>query len=146
MIEENWGSSLLARLMAERAASRSSPPIIELARDPREAIAYATAVLRGDDSIDRATALDQLKTRIDRLTDADSDEALSELAAHLPVLEGIMLRMTLEATTAKNPDHRVSYMKLALSAQASFARTLAWIATVKSQNTDKAKVIHDERD
>jgi hypothetical protein len=77
-------------LMEARAALRAgqrNPPVIEMSRDPREAVAYALAVIRGDDAIGKRDALDQLANRIDRFIDASSDEALSELAATLPIMD-----------------------------------------------------------
>jgi len=87
----------LIEVRAALHAGRKHPPVIEMSRDPREAVAYALAVIRGDDAIGKREALDQLAARIDRFIDASSDEALSELAATLPLMETLMCRYAMDA-------------------------------------------------
>lgn len=142
-------TSTTMALMEARAALRAgqrNPPVIEMSRDPREAVAYALAVIRGDDAIGKRDALDQLATRIDRFIDASSDEALSELAATLPIMETLMIRYAMEAATASIIERKYRLTKLMLMCQASFARTLALMAGLKAQRKGYANVVvHDDR-
>ena len=135
---------VLADVRAALRAGQRTPPVVELSRDPREAIAYAMAVIRADDTIDKRDALAQLGARIDRLVDAGSDGALRELAATLPLMETLMVRYAVDAVQAKNIDHKAKLTKLALQCQASFARTMALLATLRAQRTGKATVIVDD--
>ncbi|MBT9527085.1 MAG: hypothetical protein IV105_17650 [Rhizobacter sp.] len=138
----------LNALMAAREARNTGsqrPAIIETERNPRAAIAYAMSVVNGESSPDRAEALEALAARISVLKHGDSNEALEELAAHLPLLECQWLSLTIQASTTKNPDVRVKLTKLALQCQSAFSRTLALIATLKAQRDHKTRVlIHED--
>ena len=143
----NTHPSLAAMLAAREAHNTGSqrPAIIETERDPREAIAYAISVVNGESSPDRAEALEALAARISVLKHGDSDDALEELAAHLPLLEAQWLSLTIQASTTRNADVRVKLTKLSLQCQSAFARSLALVATPRAQRNQKAHVvIHDD--
>ena len=139
----------VAALIDVRAALRAgqrTPPVIQMSRDPREAVAYALAVIRGDsDTIGKREALDQLATRIEGFIDAGGDGALRELAATLPLMEALMVRYAMEAAQTNDIDRKYRLTKLALQCQASFARTMALIAGLRAQRKGQGRVIvHDD--
>ena len=69
-------------------AGQRNPPLIQLSRDPREAVAFAMAVIRGDSElIGKRDALDQLANRIDQLLDTSNQQIVwSRTAEQLPQL------------------------------------------------------------
>ena len=141
----------VAALIDVRAALRAgqrNPPVIQMSRDPREAVAYALAVIRGDsDTIGKSEALAQLAARIEGFIDAGGDGALRELAATLPLMEALMVRYAMEAAQTSDIDRKYRLTKLALQCQASFARTLALIAGLRAQRKGHGRVIvHDDND
>ncbi|MES2116824.1 MAG: hypothetical protein V4578_16805 [Pseudomonadota bacterium] len=126
-------------------AARHRPAPLTLPDDAREATAFALAAIRGDDTFDRATAIEGLSLRIDKLVDASGDDALSELAAHLPILEALFLRFATDAIETNLPANKSALARMALSAQASFGRTLALMAGLKLQRAGRAEVtVHDD--
>ena len=137
----------VAALIDVRAALRAgqrTPPVMEMSRDPREAVAYALAVIRGDDKIGKTEALNQLATRIEGFIDAGGDGALRELAATLPLMEALMVRYAMEAAQTNDIDRKYRLTKLALQCQASFARTMALIAGLRAQRKGQGRVIVHE--
>ena len=98
------------------------------------------AYINGEDSIDRAGAIEAMTARAASLAVADSDQALESLAEHLPVLHALFLRFSAEAIATKVPDHRAKLVKIALGAQASYARTQALIAGLRAQREGRATV------
>ena len=139
--------SALIEVRAALRAGQRRPPVIEMSRDPREAVAYALAVIRGDDTIGKSEALAQLATRIEGFIDAGGDVALRELAATLPLMEALMVRYAMEAAQTSDIDRKYRLTKLALQCQASFARTLALIAGLRAQRKGQGRVIvHDDND
>ena len=119
------------------------PGPLLLPDDPREAAALALAFIRGDDSFHRAQAIEALNGRISKLTNAGSDESLEELAAHLPVLEALFMRFASDTMIMNLPVHKSTMARMALSAQASYSRTVALIAGLKAQRDGKAQVTID---
>ena len=141
--------SALVEVRAALRAGQRRPPVIEMSRDPREAVAYALAVIRGDDTIGKSEALAQLATRIEGFIDAGGDGALRELAATLPLMEALMealmVRYAMEAAQTSDIDRKYRLTKLALQCQASFARTMALIAGLREQRKGRGRVIvHDD--
>ena len=139
--------SALIEVRAALRAGQRTPPVIEMSRDPREAVAYALAVIRGDDTIGKSEALAQLAARIEGFIDAGGDGALRELAATLPLMEALMVRYAMEAAQTSDIDRKYRLTKLALQCQASFARTMALIAGLRAQRKGHGSVIvHDDND
>ncbi|OYY62014.1 MAG: hypothetical protein B7Y51_09210 [Burkholderiales bacterium 28-67-8] len=99
------------------------------------------AYINGEDSIERASAIEAMTARASALAGADSDEALESLAEHLPVLNALFLRFSAEAIAAKQADHKAKLVKIALGAQNSYARTLALIAGLRAQREGRANVV-----
>jgi hypothetical protein len=126
--------------MSNDRISSHRPNAIQLPDDPREAAAGAVALIRGEDAFDRAAGAEALTRRIELLTNPDSDEALDEFTAHLPVLEALFLRFACEASVASRPQHQAALLKISLAAQAAYARTSALIAALRLQREGKASV------
>lgn len=138
-------ATALIDVRATLRAGQRTPPVIQMSADPREAVAYALAVIRGDsDTIGKKAALDQLATRIEGFIDAGGDDALRELAATLPLMEALMVRYAMEAVQISDIDRKYRLTKLALQCQASFARTMALIAGLREQRKGRGRVIVHE--
>ena len=131
-----------------RRATAHRPPALKLPDDPRDAAAQALAFINGADSYNRAAAIEGLNQRIAVLSDGDSDAALSELAAHLPILQSLFLKYSAEATTASRPEHKNSLLRMALSAQNSYTRTVIAISGLRQQRAGRGRinVIDDDKD
>jgi len=112
--------------------------------DSREATALAIAVIRGENSYNSARALEGLSTRISKLVDADSNEALEELASHLTILETLFVRFSTDAMHFTSPSQKAILIRMAMAAQTNYSRTLALIAGLKLQRQGKAQVIVDD--
>jgi hypothetical protein len=127
-------------------AGQRTPPIIQMSQDPREAVAYALAVIRGDeDKIGKRDALAQLSTRIERFIEGDTDDALRELAATMPLMEAMMVRYAMEAAQTSDVERKFRLTKLALQCQSSFARSLVLLAGLKAQRKGQGRVVvHDD--
>lgn len=121
--------------------SQHRPAPIALPTDPRRASAAVLAYINGDDGIERAGAIEAMAARAALLAVADSDDALESLAEHLPVLNALFLRFSAEAIATKLPDNRAKFIKIALGAQNSYARTVALIAGLRTQRAGRAIVI-----
>jgi len=66
---------------------------------------------------------------------------LIELSAQLPVLEALFLRFSGEAAKAECPEHKAIFVKVALSAQTSFSRTVALLIAL-GQKTAGVGSVH----
>lgn len=119
---------------------RPSASSIQLPEDPREAAAGAIALIRGESSFNRAMGAEALSRRIEKLSHPDSDEALAELTAHLPVLEALFLRFAGEAAALRRPEHQALLLKISLTAQAAYGRTSALVAALRLQRDGKARI------
>ena len=113
---------------------------ITLPADPQEATAQALAFIRGDDIYVRSQALEALNQRVSVLLEADSEKALTALAHQLPVMETLWLTFAAQASAATKVEHRAIYLRMALSAQASFSRTLTLIAGLRQQRGGRSTV------
>lgn len=120
--------------------SRHRPPPLHLPDDPRAAAALALALIRGDDSFNRAEAVEGLTARIAKLSDAGSAASLEELAAHLPILEALFMRFTADAMTTNMTGSKAALIRMALAAQTSYSRTVVLLAGLKLQRDGKALV------
>lgn len=127
-------------MMSENRITDHRPGAVRLPDDPREAAAGALALIRGESAFNRAAAAEALTRRIELLTIPDSDDALAEFTAHLPVLEALFLRFAGEASVAAKPEHQAALLKISLAAQAAYARTSALIAALRLQRDGKASV------
>ena len=132
--DEVQGMRQVARFSAHR------PTAIHLPDDPRLATAMVLAHVNGADSIDRAAAIEALTARAEVLADADPQEAIAALAEQLPVLNSLWLKFAAEAITARTPDARAVFLKLALSAQAAYGRTQALVIGLRLQSKGSACV------
>lgn len=117
------------------------PVRLKLPDDPREAAAMALAFIRGDDGYDRARAIEGMAARVAKLSDTGSAESLDELAAQLPVLYALFLRFASDAISTAHPANKSTLVRMALSAQTSYGRTVALIAGLKLQREGKAQVV-----
>lgn len=133
--DEVQGMRQVARLSQHR------PAPVQLPADPRLASAAVLAYINGADGIDRAAAIEVMTARATSLAVADSDEALENLADHLPVLNALFLRFSAEAIATKLPDNRAKLMKIALSAQNAYARTQVLLAGLRAQKEGRARVV-----
>lgn len=116
---------------------------MELPSDPRSAATAVLAFINGEEGIQRAAAIEAMTARATLLADANSDGALEGLAEHLPVLNALFLRFSAEAISAKLPDHKAKFVKIALSAQSAYGRTQALIAGLRAQREGRATVVVD---
>jgi hypothetical protein len=121
--------------------SAHRPRGIQLPDDPREAAAGAIALLRGQNSINRASAAEALTSRLATLSVANGRQTLDELSAQLPVLEALFLRFAGEAASIERAEHKAIFVKVALSAQAAFARTVALLAALRLQRGGDGRVL-----
>ena len=101
--------------------------------DPADAVARTLAFIRGDDTYERSAAIEGLHARLAHLHDADSDEAMRETAAHLPVLEALFLKFGADAVAADSVDHQSKLMKLSMAAHSEYVRTVGLLAGLKHQ-------------
>lgn len=101
----------------------------------------ALAFIRGDDGYDRARAIEGMAARVAKLSDTGSAESLDELAAQLPVLYALFLRFASDAISTAHPANKSTLVRMALSAQTSYGRTVALIAGLKLQREGKAQVV-----
>ena len=124
-----------------RSAHR--PPPIQLPDDPQLAAALVLAHVNGNDSVDRAAAIEALTARVSELTDTDPESAIGALGEHLPVLNSLYLRFTAECVNAKSSEARAAFLKLALSAQKAYARTQALVIGLRAQGDGRARVVVD---
>jgi hypothetical protein len=88
------------------------------------------AFINGDDGLGRAVALESAS---EDLSDPTSPESMEALAAHLPVLQALFYRLSLESLSCRQTVPKVALMKAALQAQNSYARTLALLSGLKLQ-------------
>lgn len=70
------------------------------------------------------------------LAGGSSSQAVQSLAAQLPVLEALFLRLAKEAVEATRSTEKVKLLKASLQAQESYGRTVALIAKLNKQEGD----------
>ena len=126
--------------------SHHRPAAIQLPDDPRLATASVLAYLCGNDQLDRAAALEALTLRAATLSAIDPQQAIEALAEQLPVLNALFLLFSAESAATKNPDARAKFVKLALAAQNSYARTQALVIGLRAQSEGKAQVTLNDAD
>ena len=94
-------------------------------------------------SDDLPVLLDALRARIEPLQDPTAPRAVAELSRHLPLLEALFLRFTVEALKARRPKDQALLLRTALQAQQGYARTLALLRTLRPDSGAAAIVLHD---
>ena len=94
------------------------------------------ALIKGDDNIGRSMALELEPARLQTLSNPNSPESMQALAAHLPVLEALFHRLSLDALNCRFPAAKVALMRAALQAQNAYARTMALLSVLKQQQSD----------
>lgn len=122
------------------------PSALQLPDDPQLATAAVLAYVNGAEGVERAAAIEALTARAAALADADPDEAIKALAAHLPVLNSLWLRFAAESASASSPVARAAFLKLALNAQGSYARCQALVIGLRLQTKGKAHVALNDDD
>ena len=129
--------------------SKHRAPPIQL---PSDAAISAALVLRlvqtGETAFDRSAAIEAMTGRVRLLADPNTDSAtlLSELSAHAAVLDALFQRWTCEAVSARQPEHRVDFAKLALNSQAAYTRTLIALEGLRQQRKGQARLSLNEVD
>lgn len=132
--------ALIEARAALRAGQRRTP-IIQLSRDPHEAVAFAMAVVLGDsDQVEKRDALGQLAARVDRLLDTSTDASLDEVAASVPLLEAMFVSYTIQAAQTDNIDRKFRLTKMALQCQAAMTRSVIAVQGLKAQRRGNATV------
>lgn len=79
------------------------------------------------------SALAVLRQRVEALRDPTAPAALDELRRHLPVLDALWQRFSMEALKARRPDDRAKLLRAALQAQQAHARTFALLRALALQ-------------
>lgn len=82
-----------------------------------EAAAYVLGRALGLPAEGEGEALAVLRQRVEALRDPTSPGALDELRRHLPVLESLWQRFSVEAMSAKRADDKSKLLRAALQAQ-----------------------------
>ena len=135
----------LIEARASLRAGQRTPPIIQLSPDPREAAAYAMAVIRGDaEHVSKADALNQLANRIDDLLDTTSDASIDQVAASIPVLELMFISYATQAAQTSNVDRKFRFTKMALQCQSAMTRTVIAVQGLKAQRRGAVAVSIDD--
>jgi hypothetical protein len=124
----------------DRFPSSRRPLAMTLPDDPTLAAAGVVAYINGKSGVERGAAIEAMRDRAIALTKADLDGQLRGLAEQLPVLHALFLRFSVEAVAASDPDHRSKFMKIALGAQNSYARTQALVAALIAQQQGRGRV------
>jgi hypothetical protein len=91
-----------------------------------------------------AENFDELRRRLQAVTDPASPEGLSELRQHLAILEALFLRLINDALSLRNPEAQARLLRTALQAQQGHARTFALIRTLSLQKAGQTEVIVDD--
>jgi hypothetical protein len=103
----------------------STSLVITLPNDPIKKAALVVAFINGQDTTQRAVALEAEAESLQAMSDPTSPESMQALAAHLPVLEALFHRLAVEAVSCRQSAAKVAMMRAALQAQNSYLRTVA---------------------
>jgi hypothetical protein len=125
-------------------ASAHRPVAIRLPEDAKLATATVLAHIQGSEPTSRAAAMEALTARVAELTDADPDDAIVALGEQLPVLNALFLRFAVESVNAKTSEARGAFLRLSLSAQASYSRTQALVIGLRAQGEGRARVVLED--
>lgn len=140
----------MTNLDAATSASRASahrPHPIALPSDPAVAAALVLRyVQQGSSDFDRASAIEAANSRLSVLRDPNTgiDSILDELTGHMMLLDALFQRFAAEAMAARLPDHKAKFVKLALGAQASYARTAIAVEGLRAQKHGNARLFLNE--
>lgn len=94
----------------------------------------------GSEAVDRSSAIEAMSKRLTKLKDPDGEQVTNELLAHACILDSLFQRFTTEALTARLPESRVKFLKMALTCQAAYTRTLIAVEGLKAQRKGSASV------
>jgi acyl-CoA hydrolase len=97
------------------------------------------SLIKGDDNVSRSMALESECEHLKTLANPSSQESMLSLAAHLPVLEALFHRLSLDALSTRYPANKVALMRAALQAQNAYARTSALLSVLKQQQLASTK-------
>lgn len=100
----------------------------------------AMASLGSPDSVDRAQAVESLRTRIEDLLRPDSPRLLQELAAQAVVLGSLSHRWSVEALEARNAESAQIFCRMSVACSTAHTRTLIAIAGLQAQRKGTATV------
>jgi hypothetical protein len=105
-----------------------------LERTNAEGIGRVVAALYNDaEPYSRSEMLELMLEEVEPFLDVTSDAATVRIACHLPVLESLFLTYAKRAKGAAQTEHSTKLLKLSLSAQASYVRTVALLAGLKER-------------
>ncbi len=133
--DENSEARPVARVSQHRPA-----PFV-LPDDPKLATAALTALIRGSDSVECASAIEALTARAAQLADLDPEEAIISLAEQLVPVEALWHRMAAESVAARTPEARAIYARLAISALGAYSRLQTLVIGLRLQSKGKARVV-----
>lgn len=102
------------------------------------------AHINGQDSTNRALALESECENLQSLTDPTSQQSLNSLAAQLPILEALFFRLSMEAVACRYAPAKAALVKAGLQAQASYARTVTLLADLKQQRENSRLTLESE--
>lgn len=97
--------------------------------------AALVALINGGDRTDISMSLESESERLQALSNPSSPESMQSLAAHLPILEALFQRLSLDAISCRYPAAKVALMRAALQAQNAYARTTALLSVLKQQQS-----------
>lgn len=119
-----------------------------LAGDTGDQAAFITAMaaLGSPDSVDRATAVDSLRTRVEDMLRPDSPRLLQELAAQAVVLGSLSHRWSVEALEARNAESAQIFCRMSVACSTAHTRTLIAIAGLQAQRRGAATVTVTDHD
>lgn len=116
-----------------------------LAPTTAEAAAFVLAQTLGLQDLSHAEALAGLQRRVEALKDPLAPAALAEMRQHLPLLDSLFQRFSVEALRATRSEHRALLLRVALQAQQAYCRTFALLHGLALQAKGQGLVrLHDD--
>ncbi len=109
--------------------------LIDTYNEPMTRASELVALIKGDNNINRSLALESECEHMRALANPISPESMQALAAHLPVLEALFHRLSLDALGNRYPANKVALIRAALQAQNAYGRTTALLSVLKQQQT-----------
>lgn len=110
-----------------------------------EAAAYVLSAALGRRNLSPAEALAGLRRRVEVLQDPLSPAALAEMRKHLPLLDALFQRFSIEALNTARAEQRTLLLRAALQAQQAYSRTFALLHGLALQAKGQGFVqIHDD--
>ena len=140
----NQTDNCVQHLLA-RTTHRSLP--IALPADASEAAAYVLSFVQtGDLAFDRSGAIEGMNERIDQLQGSAADSVEKELFAHSQILQALFYRYTALSISATGAEVKAIYLKLALSCQAAYTKTIVCVEGLRLQRQGQGVVRLNEHD